>query len=503
MILGITIHNLFLGGIHFTDYHRGLQAMMKKNWSFFNHRRQKPYPGIRNSLFKGLRMPFLCLLIQAVLLGAPLQAQAALESTYGAEESFYLKTAVMKNADAENNSQGENPAPEESQTENQGEVQIPEKSNTENQAADSGTTPDLGLTAPSVVLMELSTGTVIYERDADTRRSPASITKIMTLILIFDALEAGKIHLTDEVSTSAYASSMGGSQVFLEEGEMQTVETMLKCIVVASANDASVAMAEYIAGSEAEFVRMMNERAAGLGMENTHFEDCCGLSDSDNHYTTARDVALMSRELITKHPQVKEYTTIWMENITHNTRKGTSEFGLSSTNKLLKMSTSFTTTGLKTGSTQKAKYCLSATAEKDGIELAAVVMACPNYKDRFSEAAALLNYGYANCSLYQDTEMPKLDAVPVKNGVVETVKAEAKEPFRYLGTKGEDFSQVTREIVLYEDVQAPLAEGDIVGYAEYSLGEEVLGKVDIVSIESIDKAGFADYLRKFFSQWLL
>lgn len=457
--------------------------------------------GIRNSWYKGSCMLFACLLIQAVLLTElPLQANADMFFTYGAEDAGLLPAvASLDEGTAVSAATEESQTPSTSQ-----ESTVPSAQSTgENQASGNPSAPDLGLTSPSVVLMELSTGTVIYETDPDSKRSPASITKIMTLILIFDALEAGKISLTDEVSTSAYAGSMGGSQVYLEEGELQTVETMLKCIVIASANDASVAMAEYIAGSESEFLRMMNERAAGLGMTNTHFEDCCGLTDSDNHYTTARDVAIMSRELMTKYPQIKEYTTVWMDKITHTTRKGASEFGLSSTNKLLKMSTSFTTTGLKTGSTKKAKYCLSATAEKDGIELVAVVMACPNYKDRFSEAAALLNYGYANCSLYQDTEPPKLEAVPVKNGVAETIPAEAKEPFRYLGTKGEDFSQVTRQIVLYEDLQAPVAEGDIVGYAEYYLGEQVLGKVDILATEAIEKAGFVDYIKRFFDQWLL
>ena len=462
---------------------------------------QKAAAGIRSSLHKGCRMLFACFLIWAVLLSyMPLQTDAAILSTYPAEEDRLLPQAAAQTGAAETFAANEVvSAASDSQESASSSAQNAE----ENQQSVGTAAPDLGLTAPSVVLMELSTGTVIYETDPDTRRSPASITKIMTLILIFDALEAGKISLTDEVSTSAYAGSMGGSQVYLEEGEIQTVETLLKCIVIASANDASVAMAEYIAGSESEFLRMMNERAAGLGMTNTHFEDCCGLTDSDNHYTTARDVALMSRELMTKYPQVKDYTTIWMDRITHTTRKGESEFGLSSTNKLLKMSNSFTVTGLKTGSTSKAKYCLSATAEKDGIELVAVVMACPNYKDRFSEAATLLNYGYANCSLYQDTEPPKIEAVPVKNGVGETISAEVQEPFKYLGTKGEDFSQVTRQIVLYEDLQAPVSEGDIVGYAEYYLGEQLLGKSDILSTESMEKAGFTDYIRRFFEQWLL
>ena len=223
------------------------------------------------------------------------------------------------------------------------------------------------ITAPSAILMEASTGTVICEKNADEPRNPASVTKIMTLILIFDALQSGKIRLTDEVVTSAHAKSMGGSQVFLEEGEIQTVETLIKCIVIASGNDASVAMAEFIGGDEGTFVKMMNERAKGLGMEHTKFIDCCGLTDSPEHVTTARDIALMSRELITKYPQITNYTTIWMENITHVTKQGTKEFGLSNTNKLLKMATNFEVTGLKTGSTSIAKYCLSATAKKDGV----------------------------------------------------------------------------------------------------------------------------------------
>lgn len=276
--------------------------------------------------------------------------------------------------------------------------------------AEAGTDTAQGpdISAPSAVLMEASTGKVIYEKDADRQRRPASITKIMTLILIFDAIDSGKIKMTDEVVTSAHAKSMGGSQVFLEEGEVQTVETLIKCIVVASGNDASVAMAEYIAGTEEEFVKQMNERAAGLSMAGTHFEDCCGLTDSATHVTTARDIAIMSRELITKYPQIHNYSTIWMENITHVTKQGTKEFGLSNTNKLLKMATNFQVTGLKTGSTSLAKYCLSATAEKDGVRLIAAIMAAPDYKARFADAQTLLNYGYANCKLYEDHEMPVL-----------------------------------------------------------------------------------------------
>ena len=288
--------------------------------------------------------------------------------------------------------------------------------------------------------MEASTGQVLYEKDADQARRPASITKIMTLILIFDALESGKIRMDDLVATSAYAKSMGGSQVFLEEGETQTVETLIKCIVIASGNDASVAMAEYIAGSEGEFVKMMNDRAAGLGMNNTHFEDCCGLTDSPTHVTSARDIALMSRELINRYPQIHNYSTIWMDTITHVTKQGTKEFGLSNTNKLLKMATNFTVTGLKTGSTSLAKYCFAGTAEKDGVRLIAAVMAAPDFKARFADALTLLNYGFANCRIYQDANPLPLPEMIVKNGKDDIVSLMYDQVFSYLSTTGEDFS---------------------------------------------------------------
>ena len=299
----------------------------------------------------------------------------------------------------------------------QGEQEIQRELDSQELSAES----TVQVQAPSAVLMEASTGQIIYEKNADERRSPASITKIMTLILIFDAIDEGKIRLTDEVVTSAHAKSMGGSQVFLEEGEVQTVETLIKCIVVASGNDASVAMAEYIAGSEDAFVQRMNERAKALGMSGTHFTDCCGLTESPEHLTTARDIAVMSRELITKYPQIHTYSTIWMENITHVTKQGTKEFGLSNTNKLLKMATNFKVTGLKTGSTSLAKYCLSATAEKDGVRLIAVVMAAPDYKARFADAQNLLNYGYASCRLYEDQEMVPLPVMEVTDGVAQSV----------------------------------------------------------------------------------
>ena len=259
----------------------------------------------------------------------------------------------------------------------------------------------LEISAPSAILMEASTGQVVYEKNPDEERPPASVTKIMTLLLIFDALETGQISLEDTVTTSEYAASMGGSQVFLEPGETQTVDTLIKCIAVASANDACVAMAEHIAGSEEEFVNQMNERAKELGMDHTHFVNCNGL-DADGHLTTARDISLMSRELIRLYPQIRDYAMIWMENITHTTKKGSSEFGLTNTNKLVRHYEY--TTGLKTGSTSQAGFCISATAEKNGMELIAVIMAAETSRDRTKDAIALLNYGFGKCSVYQEEE---------------------------------------------------------------------------------------------------
>lgn len=348
--------------------------------------------------------------------------------------------------------------------------------------------------APSYILMEASTGQIICEQDADVRRSPASITKIMTLLVIFDHLGTGRVRLDSEVMTSAYAKSMGGSQVFLEEGEVQTLETIIKCIAVASGNDASVAAAEFIAGSEAEFVKLMNQRAEEMGLTNTHFEDCCGLSESDNHYTSAKDVAMMSKELITKYPQILDYTQIWMEDITHTTNQGTSNFTLSSTNKLLKMYE--WTTGLKTGSTSKALYCLSATAHKDNIDMIAVVMGSPSNKVRFQDAMALLNYGYSVSALYEDANEDTLPSIPVRGGVQDEAALIYKEPFRYLDIAGSDLSSIEKTISLPQELQAPVSRGDAVGEAVYKLNGQRIGSVSILSDVTIEKAVYKDYLFK-------
>lgn len=351
-----------------------------------------------------------------------------------------------------------------------------------------------GVVSPSYVLMEPETGTVICGKEKDTRRSPASVTKIMTLLLIFDSLEKGSLSLEDTVTTSAYAKSMGGSQVYLEEGEIQSVETLIKCIVIASGNDASVAMAEHIAGSEQEFVKMMNDRAAGLGMKNTHFEDCCGLTDSDGHYTTAYDIALMSRELILKYPEVLEYSSVWMETITHVTRQGSKEFGLTNTNKLIRSYDGCR--GLKTGSTSKAKFCLSAVAERDGLSLIAVVMAAPDSRTRQKDASALLDYGFSRCRLYEDPDPGAIGELKVKNGISETVPLEYEGVFRYVDTKGGDLSGITRKTAIPDEVEAPVKKGEAAGELIYMKDGKELGSIRILYGGSVRKAEYGDCLRE-------
>lgn len=372
------------------------------------------------------------------------------------------------------------------QDENQ-EGQTEENEGEEQEGAGQSSDAGLAVSAETAVIMEASTGKVLYEKGADTQLPPASVTKIMTLLLIFDAIESGQIKLDDMVTTSEYAASMGGSQVFLEPGETQTVDTMIKCISVASANDACVAMAELIGGSEEAFVEKMNERAAGLGMENTHFINCNGL-DTDGHLTTARDIALMSRELITKYPQIHDYSMIWMENITHTTAKGTSEFGLSNTNKLIRQYEY--ATGLKTGSTSKAKFCLSATAKKDDIEMIAVVMAEPDSKTRVKDAISMLNYGFGKCSRFRDDKVlgKKVYAEVVK-GTEKKIEGEVKDGFQYIDVEGADLSAIEKKAEL-KKVKAPVKKGAVIGKVVYSLNGEAIGEVNITAKEGVEKTTF-------------
>lgn len=343
------------------------------------------------------------------------------------------------------------------------------------------------LSAPSAILMEASTGQVIFDKNPDEKLPPASVTKVMTMLLIFDAVKSGKIKLEDSVTVSDYAASMGGSQVFLEPGETQTADTMLKCIAVASANDACVAMAEYICGSEEEFVKQMNARAKGLGMKNTHFVNCNGL-DADGHLTTARDIALMSKELITKYPKVHDYSMIWMEDITHTTKKGTSKFGLSNTNKLVRHYEY--ATGLKTGSTGKAKFCLSATAKKEGIELIAVVMAAPDSKQRVKDSITLLNHGFGKCTKYEDNEKIELKNLKVKRGVEKEVPLEIKSRFSYVDVTGADLSAMKKKMDLKKEITAPVKKESKVGNMNYYLGKEQVGSVPIVTKMSVKKMNY-------------
>lgn len=361
--------------------------------------------------------------------------------------------------------------------------------------------PQLQLESPSAVLIEGSTGTVIFDKNKDERLKPASVTKVMTMLLIFEAIEAGQLTLTDEIRVSEHAASMGGSQVFLEPNEVQTVDTMLKCISIASANDASVAMAEHIAGSEEEFVVRMNERAKELGMNNTNFVNSCGL-DVDNHYTSAYDIALMSKELITRFPQISNYATVWMDTFVHTTRKGTSEFGLTNTNKLIKSYSGIT--GLKTGSTSQAKYCLSATAKRNDMDLIAVILAAPDTKTRFSEAAKLLNYGFANYSIYKDSNTDTvIEPVRVVKGVKDTVVGKPQGDFSYLSGQGTKSSDITKDIVLLEEIPAPLKANDKIGEIIYYINNEKIGTVDILASEDIAKAKYKDTFIRALSRFFL
>ena len=325
--------------------------------------------------------------------------------------------------------------------------------------------------APSAILMEKVTGEILYEKNSHERRPPASVTKVMTMLLIAEAVDSGEITLEDEVTASAGAASMGGSQVWLEEGEVMTVSDMLKCIAVASANDCAVAMAEYISGSEDAFVERMNARAAELGLEDTHFTNCTGLFDDDEHYTSAYDIAVMSRELML-HDWIKDYTTIWMDSI----RDG--EFGLSNTNKLVRHYEGCT--GLKTGFTSEAMYCLSATAERDGMELIAVIMHSESIESRNRDASSLLNYGFAAfelCSLRPEGALPP---VRVTLGESDSVQPVCEGDGALLLPKG-TLTDVERTVALADSVPAPVSAGDRLGTLTVVSSGETLAELPIVA----------------------
>ncbi len=337
------------------------------------------------------------------------------------------------------------------------------------------------VTSPSALLMDAATGTILYEKNSTEERPLASVTKIMTLLLIFQALEAGQIHFEDTVTISEHAASMGGSQVYLEPNETQTVETLIKCITVASANDACVAMAELISGSEDTFVQKMNETAASLGMTHTNFVNCCGL-DADNHYSCANDIALMSRELAVNHPTVFDYTKIWQEDIIHHTARGDSAFTLSNTNHLLKQYPY--ATGLKTGFTSKAGFCLSATAAKDSLSLIAVVMGATSSKERIADVKSMFDWGFANCRVYTDENQDIIPDILVSRGRQSQLPLRYESAFHYLDIKNTG-GELKKKLELPDHVEAPIQKDDVIGKAVYKLNGENVGSVNILAVDSI------------------
>lgn len=357
---------------------------------------------------------------------------------------------------------------------------------------------DLGLTSKSALLMEEDTGTILYEQNSHEALPPASVTKVMTLLLIYEGERDGKFDWTNTVQVSEHAASMGGSQVFLEEGETQTAADMTKSIAIASANDAAVAMAEFLAGSEEAFVQKMNERAKELGMEDTNFVNACGL-DTEGHVSSAYDIALMSRELMENFPEIKEYTTTWQDSIVHKTRRGEETFGLTNTNKLIQWYDG--ATGLKTGSTGNALYCLSGTAERDGMGLIAVVMAAPDYKVRFREVMQLLDYGFANYAIEKGREKGyAMGEVPVEKGMTDTVEAVVAEEISVLVPKGKEAQWETKTELL-PAVSAPVEAGTKVGELVYLRDGEEVGRVELTAGENVEKANVDTMLRRMLAGW--
>lgn len=356
-------------------------------------------------------------------------------------------------------------------------------------AAESGLT----LSCASAVLMEKETGSFLLEENSHEKLEPASVTKIMTLLLVMEAVDSGRISKDDMVSVSAYAAGMGGSQVYLEEGEQMPVSEMIKCVTVVSGNDCAVALAEHLAGSEGAFVAQMNQRAKELGMADTNFLNCTGLP-AQGHVTSAHDIALMSRELIRSHPSIREYTTIWMDSI----RNG--EFGLTNTNRLVRFYEG--ATGLKTGFTSSALYCMSATAERDGMELIAVVMKSPTSNQRFEDAKALLDYGFANyasVSVYPDAPLAPVD---VLLGVQSQVQPQLVRDCRLLVRRGEE-NQVTTQLFLAENVEAPVEQGQTLGRLEVYVAGELRDTLPILSAQQVDRLSVPGIFGRMLSKLLM
>ena len=347
----------------------------------------------------------------------------------------------------------------------------------------------LQVAGKSAMLMDISTGTVIYENNAHEKLPPASVTKVMTLLLIMEAIDSGAIRWEDTVTASETAAAKGGSQIYLKVGETMSVSDMVKSIAVSSANDCACAMAEFIAGSEAAFVEKMNARAAQLGMEDTHFVNCTGLDDGEDaasHLTSAYDIAIMSRELMKNHPDIQKFTTIWMDTV----RDGS--FGLANTNKLVRFYPG--ATGLKTGFTSAAGYCLSATAQRDGLGLIAVVMGAETSQDRFNSCKQLLDYGFATFCLAKP-QLPAENAVRVKLGAVDYVKAVPAQQLELLIDKSIQ-SSITTEVTLEEEVTAPISEGQRLGTLTVKSGEHTLAQVPMVAESAVTRLSFWDIFAK-------
>lgn len=348
---------------------------------------------------------------------------------------------------------------------------------------------ELEVPAPAAILMDRATGTVLFERNADEKLAPASVTKVMTLLLVMEAIDSGKISWQNRVTTSEAAAAKGGSQVYLKVGETMTVEEMVKSVAVASANDCACALAELLMGSEPAFVEKMNERAQELGMENTHFVNCTGLDDGENaseHRTTARDIAVMSRELL-GHAEIKKYTTIWMDTV----RDGA--FGLSNTNKLVRFYEG--TTGLKTGFTSAAGYCLSASAERDGMELIAVVLNCKSSQERFQAARAMLDYGFANYALVSVWPEEQLGQVPVVLGKEKGLQPEIRGQETLLVDKGKK-GEIRRDVSLLPEVSAPVSAGQRLGTLTVRAGDEILAELPLVAPRAVERKSFWDLFRE-------
>ncbi len=343
----------------------------------------------------------------------------------------------------------------------------------------------LELDCQSAILMEATTGTILYAQNAHEALPPASVTKVMTLLLIMEAIESGAIGLDDTVTVSANAASMGGSQVYLKEGEQMRLEDLLKSVVIASANDAAVALAEYLCGSMSVFVGKMNEKAKQLGMNETAFENATGLDDTaENHLTSAHDIAVMSRELI-RHPTILQYSSIWMDTI----RDG--QFGLTNTNRLVRFYNGCT--GLKTGSTSKAGFCVSATAERDGFSLICVIMGAESRDTRNAVAASLLDWGFAGYGLYT-AQAGNTEPIAVSGGMQNTCKT-AYSAFSCVLPK-QELSSVKPRLLMPAEVAAPIAEGDVLGRVEFCVGERVIGQVNVRAAESVGRIHFFEILRR-------